>query len=68
MDLAEMKQKARALSGAERAELRAYLRLLDIEESEAEQAKIFAKLNQARAGNVISEAELRRRLGDRPAA
>lgn len=68
MRLAEMKQNARALSAAERAELRAYLRLLDIEASETEQARIFAKLDRARAGDVMDEAEVRRRIGDRPAA
>ncbi len=65
MSLAELKQETQSLSPAERAELRAWLKLLDLKENGARQSQLFTKLDQAKAGCVTDEAGLRERMGPR---
>lgn len=66
MSLADIKREMRSLSAKQRAELRTYSRLLDLKENPARQAELFRVLDRASAGDAVTEAEVRRRLGKRP--
>jgi hypothetical protein len=67
MSLAELKQGAETLSVAERTELRAHLRLLDLKGDKVRQADLS---DRVRAGRYIDQDEVRRLIasqsGPRP--
>jgi hypothetical protein len=67
MSLAELKAGSQSLSPAERTELRAWLRLLDLKEDLTRQDRLHQLLGRAREGGVVNEDDLRAKMGARPA-
>ena len=59
MSLAEIKHEMKTLTARERAELRAHLRLLDVQEDEGRQAELSGR---AQHGTFIDQDEVRRRI------
>jgi hypothetical protein len=62
VSLAAIKREMQSLTAAERAELRAYSKVLDLKENPQRQAELLSALNQALKEKLISSEEVRRQI------